>query len=103
MINPRFQPGGDKYDECMKDDRRAFYEKVQAEQSEIISALKTAVSTWTENEYEAGNVDGYMVDRFVDEYPEWGHDNLRLTIYEEIERVLAICELSGVGEAVQGA
>lgn len=96
MINPRFQPGGDKYDECMQDDRRAFYEKVQAEQSEIIEVLKSVVSTYTENEWENGNTP--MLERFIAEYPEWSHEELYATIVEEMERVTAI--VSRPSEAV---
>ena len=85
MINPRFQPGGDKYDECMQDDRRAFYERVDAEREEIISALKTAVSCWTENQIE----DGYnpTFEHFIDAHPEWDHEVLYPTIGEVMHRV----------------
>lgn len=90
MINPRFQPGGDKYDECIHDDRRAFYERVQAEQAEILDVLKSVVSTFTENEWLEGNES--TLERFLLLYPEWDHDELYATISEEMERVLAICE-----------
>lgn len=71
-------------------DRRAFYERVQAEQEDIISALKTTVSCWTENEIDTGNKP--MFERFRDEYPEWDHEELYATIAEEMGRVESIIE-----------
>jgi hypothetical protein len=85
VINPRFQTGGDKYESIRDDDRRAFYEKVQAEQTEIIEVLKSVVSTWTENEWENGNTP--MLERFIAEYPEWRHEELFASISEEMNRV----------------
>jgi hypothetical protein len=96
VINPRFKPGGDKYESIREDDRRAFYEKVQAEQAEIIEVLKSVVSTWTENEWENGNTP--MLERFIAEYSEWDHEELYATIVEEMERVTAI--VSRPSEAV---
>jgi hypothetical protein len=84
-MNPRFLPGGDKYDECREDDRRAFYERVAAEQEEILSALRTVVSCWTENEIEAGNNPTF--EQFRDFYPEWNHEPLYETIGEVMHRV----------------
>ncbi|MDF2652996.1 MAG: hypothetical protein K0Q73_8801 [Paenibacillus sp.] len=92
MINPRFQPGGDKYESIREDDRRAFYEKVEAEQAEIIEVLKSVVSTWTENEWEEGSIDEMRFNRFLIYHPEWDHEELYATISEEMERVLGICE-----------
>ena len=99
MINPRFQPGGDKHDECKQDDRRAFYERVQAEQEDIISALKTQVSCWTENEMEAGHNPTF--DQFIAEYPEWDHEELYADIGKEMYRVKH--GLSQPSKTVQGA
>lgn len=96
MINPRFQPGGDKYEEIREDDRRAFWEKVAIQQENLVEVLKSVVSTWTENECEAGNTP--MLERFIAEYPEWDHEELYATIAEEMERVATI--LSRSSEAV---
>ena len=76
-MNQRFLPGGDKYDECMQEDRRAFYERVDAEQEEI--------SCWTDNEIEAGNNPTF--ENFVHQYPEWDHEPLHETIGEVMHRV----------------
>ncbi|RCW44255.1 hypothetical protein [Paenibacillus prosopidis] len=90
MINPRFQPGGDKYESIREDERRAFYDRVEAEKEEIRSAIKTVVSCWTENEIEAGNVPTF--EHFIDEYFEWDHQELYPIIIAEMERVEKIIE-----------
>lgn len=95
-MNPRYLPGGDKYEVIREDDHRAFYERVQIEQEEIISALKTTVSCWTENEIEAGNTPTF--ENFRDFYPEWDHEQLYATIAEEMKRIELI--LSRTSEAV---
>lgn len=97
-MNTRFQCGGDKYESIMQDDRRAFFDRVDAEQQEIIAALKSTVSTWTENEFEAGNTP--MIERFLDEYLEWDHDQLYKTIEGEMKRVY---ELLRPSQTIQGA
>lgn len=85
-MNKRYLPGGDKYESIREDERRAFYERVQIEQEEIISALKTTVSCWTENEIEDGNKPTF--EHFIDEYPEWDHEELYDTITSEMERTV---------------
>ena len=101
MINPRFMPGGDKYESIRDDDRRPFYERVQADQSEILDILKSVVSSFTENEWLEGNEP--TLERFLLLYEEWDHEELYATISQEMERVLAICELSRSSAEVQGA
>jgi hypothetical protein len=95
-MNPRYQPGGDKYEDLRNDDRRAFYERVQIEQEEIISALKTVVRCWTENEMEAGNNPTF--ENFIHYYREWDHEELHETIGEEMFRTKH--GLSNIGQAI---
>lgn len=62
-----------------------FYERVQAEREDILSALKMVVRSWTYNEVESGNSDERMFPRFLDQHPEWNHDELYKTIVEEMD------------------
>lgn len=84
-INPRYMPGGDKYESIREDERRSFYERVDAEKEEILAALKTTVRTWAENEIEEGN--NPIFENFRDEFPEWDNEALYETIGEELRRV----------------
>ena len=86
-IAQRWLPGGDKYEALKQDERRAFSERVRYEQEEILSILRSVVSTWTENEIEAGNEDEMLFQRFLDQHPEWDYENLYITIEAEMERV----------------
>lgn len=90
-MNERFKPGGDKYESIRSDESWAFYERVNAEREHIIDVLKSVVSTWTENEIEAGNTPYFA--KFIHEYPEWDHEALYATISEEMERVSKLCKL----------
>lgn len=69
------------------DDRRAFYQRVEAEQQDIISVLKSVVSIWTEK-YLAINEPIFIFEHFIDEHPEWDHDEFYATIGEEMKRVI---------------
>lgn len=81
----------DEYHESIQaQERRAFYERVQEEQEYIIGALKASVSTWTENEIDAGNKP--TLTGFCDEFSEWDHDALYDTIEAEMERVARLCQ-----------
>lgn len=81
----------DEYQEAIRHyERKAFYEQVQEEQEIILEAMKAAVSTWTENEIEAGNTP--TLEGFCDEYSEWDHDALFDTIEAELERVARLCQ-----------
>lgn len=62
------------------DDRRAFYERVTAEKEEILSALRTVVRCWTENEIESGNNPTF--ENFLHYYKEWDREPLYETIGE---------------------
>lgn len=99
-MNPRYQPGGDKYESIREDERRAFWERVDAEREDIISALKTQVSCWTENEIEAGNEPTF--EHFIDEYPEWDVEELYASISEEVERVSALCKKDAIANIANG-
>lgn len=80
----------DEYQESIREfERKAFYEQVQDEQQEILSALRSSVSTWTENEIEAGNTP--QLESFCEEYPEWDHQALIDIIAAEITRVARLC------------
>ncbi|MUT66050.1 hypothetical protein [Paenibacillus sp. NEAU-GSW1] len=86
MINrERWLPGGDKYEDLKYDERRAFYERVEAEQEDILAALKTQVSCWTENTMENG--DEPLISDFLNEYPEWDHEQLHGFITKERDRI----------------
>lgn len=96
-MNPmRYRPGGDKYQSTKYDDRRSFFERVQAEKDDILSALKSVVGNWAENEIDEGNNPTF--ENFRDEYPEWDVEELYATIGEELHRVKH--GLSRTGEAV---
>lgn len=95
-MKERYLPGGDKNDYIREVEHRAFYERVEVEKEEILSALKTVVSCWTANEIDAGNNPTF--ENFRDMYPEWDHEELYATIGEEMHRVKH--GLSGVSKAV---
>lgn len=73
-----------------KYERSAFFEQVEVEKEEIISALKMTVSCWTENQLEDWNTP--VFENFIHEFPEWNHDELYETIAAEMERVRGIVE-----------
>lgn len=77
-------------------ERRAFYEQVEIEKEEILSCLRTVVSTWTENEIEAGNTPTF--ENFRNFYPEWDHEELYYLIAGEMNRIAAY--LLGSSEAI---
>lgn len=80
----------DEYQESIQaQERRVFYERVHEEQENIISVLKSAVSTWVENEIDAGNTP--TLEDFRDEHPEWDHQALIDVIEAEIVRVSRLC------------
>ena len=80
-----------------------FYERVQAEREDILSALKMVVRSWTYNEVESGNSDERMFPRFLEHHPEWNHDELYKTVTEEMERCMqeATNGLSRLGKTIQ--
>jgi hypothetical protein len=81
----------DEYHESIQaQQRRAFFEEVEEEQQIIIEALKAAVSTWTENEIDAGNTP--TLEGFCDQYSEWDHDALYDIIEAEMGRVARLCQ-----------
>ena len=92
-IPQRWLPGGDKYEEIKHDEQRAFYDRIEEEKAHILDVLKTYVSTWTENEIE----NGYdpLLQRFLNESPEWDHEGLYDTIEAEINRVSELCRKGG--------
>lgn len=100
-MNPRFQPGGDKYESNREDDRRAFYERVEADRNEILSALKSQVRVYVEDELEMGNELNWR--HFVDKYSEWNYESLYETIVDEIVKCakeVVASGLSRAGEAI---
>lgn len=65
-----------------------FYEQVEAQQEEILSILRSVVSTWTENTMEDGNEP--LLDDFLYEYKEWDNEGWYNVIVKERDRVAAI-------------
>jgi hypothetical protein len=69
---------------------QSLMDKARVEAEEIIDAIKTQVSTWTENTIELGA--DPLLSGFLLEYPEWNHEDLYGVIESEIERVKLLCQ-----------
>lgn len=81
----------DEYQQEIREyERKAFYEQVQEEQENIMEVLRASVSTWTENEIEAGNEP--TLEEFCNQYSEWDHEALFEVIEAEMERVARLCQ-----------
>lgn len=102
-MNPRFMPGGDKYESIKEDERRAFYDRIEEEKEHIVSVLKSVVSTWTENEFDNSNYcETWSFERFLDEHPEWNHEEIYSVIKNEMERVAGLCMRDAVVNIASG-
>jgi hypothetical protein len=84
-MNERYLPGGYKREQMKAEVRQIWLGLIELEKEEILSALKTVVSSWTENELEAGNNPTF--EQFREFYPEWDHEPLYETIGEVMHRV----------------
>ena len=93
-MNPRYMPGGDKYEAIRADEQLSFYERVREEKADILVALRLVVSNWTEREIDAGYEP--VFEKFRDEYPEWDYEELYATISEEMERVIVRCRRESI-------
>lgn len=85
-MNPRFLPGGDKYDSIRDDERRSFYELVQAEQQDILDSIRCRVRSWTSNELENRDEPTYL--NFIAEYYEYRAEAWESLIVEEMTRTV---------------
>lgn len=70
----------------------SFWDRVKEERAEVISYLKSAVSTFTENFIEAGGteVTSVIVGNFLENSPEYNHEELIPIIEKECGRIVSI-------------
>lgn len=78
-MNPRFEPGSDKSEAYL-----TWTELVIGKGEDVLTALKSSVSTWTEKEMLVG-IEPTLAN-FIHEYPEWRYEELYATIGEEMQR-----------------
>lgn len=88
MIPWNWKPLDDRYEASKLEGQMAFYDRVQAEKEDILSALKTQVRCWTEETMDKG--DDPLLSDFLAIYPEWDHDQLHGFITKERDRVESI-------------
>lgn len=81
-------------DALKRDEAKAFYERVPAAAEEYLAILRSDVSAWTELQFDIGLTfdKELLLERFLDRYNQWDHEELFDTIEAEIEGTWELCQ-----------